>query len=53
MKKIFLLLVLASFWANVVAGTSIKTLMDMPHFYPVRERLFTQSLNGTWKIKNN
>lgn len=23
----------------------------MPHFYPVRERLFTQSLNGTWKIK--
>ena len=51
MKKIFLLLVLASFWANVVAGTSIKTLMDMPHFYPVRERLFTQSLNGTWKIK--
>lgn len=51
MKKIFLLLVLASFWANVMAGTPIKTLMDIPHFYPVRERLLTQSLNGTWKIK--
>ncbi len=36
---------------NVTQALSISSFTGQKHFYPVRERLSLQSLNGTWKFK--
>ncbi len=36
---------------NYCLADTIKTIIDNVQFYPVREKMYTQSLNGTWKIK--
>lgn len=35
---------------SLLASVNINTISSEPKYYPVRERMLTESLNGTWKI---
>lgn len=52
MKRLSIV-VLTFFYAVQIlfAQHSINSVNHEPKYYPVRERILTQSLNGTWKIK--
>ena len=50
-KKITLLTLLLSYLTILSASTISSVTTTKRHFYPVRERMLVQTLNGTWKFK--
>ena len=51
-RCVFILIVVVLLINNISASTTITSFNSgQPHFYPVREQMLIQSLNGTWKFK--
>lgn len=51
-RCVFILIVVVLLINNISASTTMTSFNSgQPYFYPVREQMLTQSLNGTWKFK--